>query len=319
MQTFRLVAALALAAACGAALAQAAYPAKPITLLIPFPPGTGNDVIGRAYAVKMAEGLGQPIVADNRAGASGNIAAEAAAKAASDGYTLFCGSGSFTLNMHLSKLNFDLSNFAGISMLGQMAYTLSVPASLPARSVAELVKLAKAKPGVLSGATGGNSTAGYFLLESLNKAAGVEIVPVAYKGTPEAVPDLLAGRVHVLFSLLATSLPLHQGGKAPIIGITGAKRSAVLPDVATFTESGFPMLDMPSWFALLAPAATPRPVITRLNAEAVKAAHLKDVQDQLNKLGVDPGASTPAELDAFLKADYAKWGKAVADSGVSAR
>jgi len=301
----------------GHALAQA-YPTKPITLLIPFPPGTGNDVIGRALGLKLTESIGQPIFPENRAGASGNIAADLASKAAPDGYTLFIASSSFTLNMHVSKVPYTLNNFTGVSLLGRLPYTLSVPASLPAKALPDLVAMAKAKPGALSGATGGNSTAGFFLLEAFKKAAGIFVVPIAYKGTTESIPDLIAERVHMLFAPMVTSLPLQKSGKLRTLGVTGSKRNPLLPDVPTFTEAGFPMLDIPQWFAILVPAGTPRPIVAKLNGEIVKAMRMKDVQDQLSRLGVEPATGTPEETEAFLKRDWANWGKAVKDSGITA-
>ncbi len=301
----------------GTALAQA-YPARGITMIIPFPPGTGNDVIGRALGAKMAESMGQPIIAENRAGASGNIAAEAASKAPADGYTIFIASSSFTLNMHLNKLPYTVGSFTGVSLLGKLPYTLVVPATFSAKSMPELVAMAKARPGALSGATGGNTTAGFFLLETLKKAAGVDIVPVAYKGTTESIADLMAERVHMLFAPMVTSLPLHRSGKLRTLAVTGSKRNSLLPDVPTFTESGFPGLDIPQWFAILTPAGTPRPIVTRLNEEIIKAMRLKDVQEQLGRLGVEPATSTPEEAEAFVKADWANWGKAVKDAGVAA-
>ena len=318
MITVRAVTAVSFAALAltqGQAFAQS-FPSKRITMVVAFSAGVSNDIIGRAMAPKMADGLGQPVIVDNRPGASGNIGAEFVAKSPPDGYTLFIAGGSFTLNMHVTKVNFDVSNFAGVSLLGTLPYTVSAASGLGVKSLSQLVAMAKAKPGALSGATGGNTSAGYFMLDALNKAAGIDVELVAYKGNPEAIADLMAGRVQVMFASMVTSLPPHKSGKLPMLGITGSKRNPLAPDVPTFVESGYPMLDVPQWSGILAPAGTPRPVLTRLSAESVKALRVKEVQDQVAQFGFELSPGSPEEMDAFVKADYAKWGSLVKAAGV---
>lgn len=300
----------------GYAGAQQAYPNKPVKLLIPFPPGTGNDVVGRIMAKKLAEILGQPVVADNRAGASGNIAIEAARNAPPDGYTLVVASTSFSINLYTMKVNFNLSNFTPVAMLGKLPYTLVVPLSVPAKNIKDLADLMRSKPGQYNAASGGPTGTSFFLVESFKKAAGFDIQMIAYKGTTEAVTDLLAGRTHMLFAPMVTGLALYLAGKIQMHGVTGSKRSALMPDVPTFIESGYPTLDIPTWFALLGPEGLPRTVVTQVNDAVARALASKDVIDQMTKVGVEPIGGTPADLDAFLKADTAIWEKMVKESGI---
>lgn len=297
------------------ALAQS-YPTKPITLFIPFPPGTGNDVVGRVIGQKMAESIGQPVVADNRIGATGSIAVELVKNAAPDGYSLLVASSSFAVNLYATRVKYELAHFTPAAMVGRAPFTLNVPQSLPAKSIRELVALARSRPGQLSAASGGNTTTGFFLAELLKRAAGVDIVVVAYKGTTLAVTDLMAERIHLMFAPMVTSVPLYKSGKVQLLGVTGSRRNALIPDVPTFTELGFPMLDIPSWYAFLAPAGTPRAVINKLNAEINKALGSKEVNEQFANLGVEPSINTPEESDAFLKADSAMWARVVRESGI---
>jgi tripartite-type tricarboxylate transporter receptor subunit TctC len=300
----------------GPAMAQQDFPAKPITLLIPFPPGTGNDVVGRIVGNKLSELLGQRVVADNRAGASGNIAVGMAHRAAPDGYTLVVGSTSFSINQHSKKESYPLSGFTPIAMIGQLPYTLIVAKSMPATNIRELVGLLKSNRGQYNAGSGGPTGTSFFLLEEFKKAAGVDIQMVAYKGTTAGVVDLLGGRIQVIFAPMVTSLPHYRAGKIQVEGVTGSKRSALMPEVPTFTESGYPMLDIPTWFAILGPAGLPDDVVKVLSEGVRKALASKEVVEALTRQGVEPGFASPADTRAFLEADSTQWAKRIKAAGI---
>jgi len=300
----------------GGALAQA-WPTKPITLLIPFPPGTGNDIIGRVLGAEMSKTLGQPVVAENRAGVSGNIAMEATAKAAPDGYTLVVGSTSYSINVYTLKGTAPLSAFTPVALIGKLPYTLMVSPQVPARDIKDLVALLKAKKGQYNGATVGPTGTSFFLTVALKQATGVELEIVPYKGTTEAVTDLLDGRVHILFAPMATAIPYYKSGKIKLHGTTGAKRNPLTPDVPSFIESGFPTLDVPSWYGFMGSAGIPRAIVNRINDAANKALATKDSLEKLNNIGIDPSPGTPDDFDAFLKQDSANWAKIVKGAGVT--
>jgi tripartite-type tricarboxylate transporter receptor subunit TctC len=319
MRILTAVGFLAIAALFGAIRpvdAQPAFPSKPITLLIPFPPGTGNDVVGRIVGNKLSEFLGQRVVADNRAGASGNIAIEATRRAAPDGYTLVIASTSFSINLYTMKVNFGLSDFTPVALIGKLPYTLMVAKSVPARTIGELANLLKSRRGQYTAASGGPTGTSFFLLEVFKKAAGFDIEMVPYKGTTAGMVDLIAERTHMMFAPMVTSLPHYRAGKIQLVGVTGAKRSALMPEVPTFIESGYPGLDIPTWFAFLGPAGVPSAIVKRLSDGVAKCLSAQDVVDSLTKVGVEPGFGGPAELDAFLKADTAMWARMVKDSGI---
>lgn len=307
--------ALTLPATIGPGFAQE-FPSRPITLLIPFPPGTGNDVVGRIVGTKMGEHLSQKVVADNRAGASGNIAIEAVRRAAPDGHTMVVASTSFSINMFTMKVNFGLGDFTPIALIGKLPYTLMVNKSVPAQNIKELAALLKAKSGEYNGGSGGPTGTSFFLLDAFSKATGGNVQIVSYKGTTAGVADLLAERTHLMFAPMVTSLPQYRAGKIQVHGVSGSKRSALMPDVATFNESGYPMLDVPTWFAFIGPAGIPADAVRTLNQAVGKALAAKDVVDALSNQGVEPGFASPAETAAFLKADVAMWGRIVRDAGI---
>ena len=311
----RALGACALAGIAACAHAQS-YPAKPVTLLIPFPPGAGNDIVGRVVGSKLSEYMGQRVLAENRTGASGNIAVEAARRAAPDGYTLVVASVSFSINPYTMGASYRLADFTPVAKLGNLPYTLMVVKSLPANTVKELVELLKAKPDQFTAGSGGPTGSTFFLTETFKKAIGVNIVSVSYKGTTEGVVDLLGGRTQMMFSPLATSLPQYRAGKVQVLGITGSKRSALMPSVPTFIEQGYPTVDMSTWFALLGPAGIPANAVKVVSESTAKALQAKDVIDALMNQGIEPAYAGPGELEAFLKADLAMWAKLVKESGV---
>lgn len=293
-----------------------AFPTKPITLLIPFPPGTGNDIVGRLVGNKMSENFGQRVVADNRTGASGHIAVDAARRATPDGYTLVVASTSFAINLQTMKTGHTLADFTPVAMIGKLPYTLMVSKSIPAKNLKELIEHLKARPGQLNAGQGGPTGTTFFLTETLKKTAGVDLQSVPYKGTTAGMMDLLADRMHLMFAPMVTSLPHYQAGKVQVHGVTGNKRSALMADVPTFIELGYPMLDIPTWFAFLGPAGIPRNTVKILSDGVAKALTSKDVIDALGNQGVEPGYGTPAELDAFLKTDTAMWVRLVKEAGI---
>ncbi len=307
----------AVCAACPHGASAQAYPTKPINFIVPFPAGTGNDVIARTVGDKLSKSLGKPVVIENKAGATGGIGGEAAAKAPPDGHTIIIASSTLSINMSVSKVNYDLvKDFAPVILLGTMPYTLLVPVSLPVKSVKELVELAKSKPGQLNFGSNGVGGAPHLLAEMLKMAGQIDIAHVAYKGTNEVVADLLAGRVQLLFAPLVTGRPLVQDGKLRALGVCENKRSPVLPDVPTMAEAGFPALDIPNWYAILAPAGTPKAIVAKLNTEVATIMGMADVKQRLNNLGIESRSSTPEEAAAFIKKDVATWAKVIKDSGV---
>jgi len=295
--------------------AQQDYPTKPIVMLIPFAAGGGNDVVGRIVGAKAAEHLGQRIVPENRTGASGNIAIEATKRAAPDGYTVVVASTSMSVNMYTAKVNYTLADFTPVAQLGRLPFTLMVAPSVPARNMKELVALAKAKPGQFNSATG-TTGMGFFLTEVLKRSAGLDIQAVPYKGAAAGVTDVLADRTQLLFGPISTTMPHARAGKATVVGVTGTKRSELMPEVPTFIEQGHPRLDIPSWFGLIGPASIPAPRVKILADAMAKALAAKDVIDALGAQGVEPAFGTAAELDKFMKADAAMWSKLVQELGI---
>lgn len=294
------------------------YPTKPITIIIPFPPGSGNDTVARILSPKIIEDLKQQIVVDNRPGAGAAIGAEIAARAAPDGYTLFLPSSSNAINMHSARAKYDLvRDFAPVALIGTLPFVLVVPASLPAKSIKELVGLAKARPKEMLFASSGMASTGHLVGEVLRTSTKIDIAHVPYKGGGLAARDLIGGQVHLLFTNLSTMTPFIKAGRLRGLGVSGDKRSTVLPDVPTMAQAGFPQLDMGTWFALLAPAGTPAAIVAQLNKQIVKVVGMPDVRQQLANQGVDPSSSTPEEAGAFLRNDVARWGRIIKEAGVS--
>lgn len=306
------------AAGCGLALHAHAqgYPNKPVTFYVPFGPGSGNDVISRIVAQKISETWTQPIVVENRPGASGGIAMELTAKAKPDGYTAVIASTSHIVNQFVSKVRYDMvKDFAPVSITGSMPYIVAVTQSSSAKSMNELIAFAKARPGKINYAAVPGAVP-HFMGEMLKSARGLDIMMIPYKSTTDAEVDVIAGRVEIWFTTMASALPLMKGNRVRILGVSGEKRAAVLPDVPTMTEAGLPSVDVIVGFFFLAPAATPKPVVDALNCEIVKALDTKDVRDRLAAAGVDPKSSSTETLDALLKSEVARWGKIIKDTGV---
>jgi tripartite-type tricarboxylate transporter receptor subunit TctC len=290
------------------------FPSKPIRFIVPFPPGGGNDTMARTFGQKMTEGLGQQVVIDNRAGAGGNIGAETAARALPDGYTLFLGGvGSHGINPNLqTKLPYDpIKDFAPISLIASAPLVIVVPPSLPVKSVADLVQVAKSRPGELNYASSGTGTIAHLSAELLNSMAKIKLEHVPYKGTGPALTDLLGGRVQVMFNSAVSILPQVRAGKLRAVAMTAAKRSTAMPDLPTVAESGVPGYEAASWYGLLAPARTPRAIVGKLNSEIVRIAQSPDVRERLASDGADPVGNSPEEFNAYIKHELARWARVI--------
>jgi tripartite-type tricarboxylate transporter receptor subunit TctC len=291
-----------------------AYPTKPIRFIVPFPPGGGNDAMARAVGYKLADVLGQQVIIDNRAGAGGVIGAETAAHSLPDGYTLFLGGvGSHGVNPNLNpNLPYDaVKDFAPISLIASAPLLLAVHPSVPSKTVGELIQLAKAKPGQLNFASNGKGSSSHLAAEMFMMMTGTKMEHVPYKGLAPALNDLLSGRVQLMFSSTVAILPHIKAGKLRPLGITGAKRSPALPDIPTIAEAGVPGYVTASWYGVLAPAGTAKPIIDRLAHEISRIVQLPEVRERLSSEGAEPVGSTPAQFAAHIKAELARWAKVV--------
>ena len=305
-----------LAAMSGVARAQSAYPARPVKLVVPFAAGGTTTILARLLAERMGQNMGQPFVVDNRPGAGGNVGMDLVAKAEPDGYTILMGPIGLAINPALyARMPFDpIRSLAPIGLYAGVPNLLVVHPSVPAASVKELIAHARANPGKLNYASNGNGTSSHLAAEMLKTAAGVDITHVPYKGGAPAMQDLIGGQVSMLFDQMPAVLPQVQGGRVRALGVSSAKRSAAAPDVPAIAES-VPGFDMTVWFGLLAPAGTPKEVITRLNAEMLKVLKDPAFQTQLAGMGVTPMPSSPDEFSTFLRNETVRWGKVVKDSG----
>jgi tripartite-type tricarboxylate transporter receptor subunit TctC len=300
-----------------AALAQA-FPSKPIRVIVPFPPGGTSDILARVVGQKMAEGLGQPVVVENRPGASGTIGSAVVAKSAPDGYTLISGSTTTTVvAAYLYRsLAFDpVKDFQPVSRLASVPSVLIVHPSVSAKSVAEVIALAKAQPGKIHYSSGGAGTTQHLGGELFRYMANVDIVHVAYKGGAPALNDLIGGQVAMSFEPLPTAVSHIKGGKVRALAVTTPARIAALPEVPTIAET-LPGYEMSIWFGFLAPAGTPREVANRLNAEVVKALQAPDVRERLQGQGVDPIGDTVDEFAANMRAESARWAEFAKATGL---
>ena len=311
-----------LAASCFAsATAFAAYPDRPIRLIMPYPAGGSIDTAGRAVAQKLAEHFGQQIVIDNRTGSGGTIGTETAARAAPDGYTLVMGgTGTLALSPHLQRnLPYDsVRDFTPVTMLIASPYVLVVHPSVPANSVKELIALAKARPGQIDYASGGNGSAPHFASEMFNAAAGVKLTHIPYKGSTPAVIDLIGGQVQVMFTGIPSVLAYIRSNRTRVLAVTGQTRTAALPDVPTVVESGVPGYVVTPWFGLLVPARTPPAIVATLHREIVKILHSPALRERFASEGIDPVGDTPEHFAAYVKEELVKWGKVVKATGMRA-
>ena len=315
-----LLVAMAAMLAVSHAAAQGRYPERPIHLLVGFPAGSTADFAARLVGQKWSEAMGRPVVVETVAGAAGNIALERVAKAAPDGYTLALAvNAQLTVNPSLYKLAYDPTrDLVPISQLYGAANFLVVPPAVQAKTFEELLALARAQPGTLTFASGGGGSSPHIAAELLKSAARLDIRHVPYKGVVAGVPDLLAGRVTMMFAPSTVALPPIRSGKLRALAVTSLKRSAALPDVPTVAESGFPGFEATLWGGLVAPAGTPPSVIQKLHAESVNALRQAEVQTRLAESGLEPIGSTPAEFAAVIKAEIPKWAKLISESSIRA-
>jgi tripartite-type tricarboxylate transporter receptor subunit TctC len=296
------------------------YPERPIRLIVPFAPGGTSDLLGRVVGAKLAEALGQTVVVDNRGGAGGSLGAALAAQSPADGYTLLVPHVGLAFNETLyPKRTYDaVRDFAPVSKLGETPNSVVVNNNFPVKSVKELVALARKQPGRINYGSAGVGSAAHLAMALLEHAAGVSFNHVPYKGGGPSMIATTAGEVDFSMPAFPTSVPHIKAGRMRIIAVTGAAREPTMPDVPTVAESGVPGYEFGIWFAMFAPAATPKAIVTRLNQEIVKALATPEMKDQLYKVGVNAGSSTPEELGKLLKADVQRWAKVIKDAKIPA-
>ena len=291
------------------------YPAKPIRWVT----GGGPDAMARILGQKFTDAWGQQVVVEERGGGGGMLSAEAVAKSPPDGYTLLLATGTHTINPNFFKLSYDMvRDFAPVTLIATIPFVLTVHPSLPVKTVNDLVKLAKARPGELNYTSGGNGSPGHLIGEMFKSMTGVNIVHVPYKTVAQGVTGLIAGQAQIMFTVGPSAVPQIKAGRIRGVAVTTLKRSASLPELPTIAESGLPGFDAPAWNGVLAPAGTPAAIVSRLRDEIVKDLKLPDVVERIAVLGFEPVGSTPQEFGDFVKAELAKWAKVAKESGARA-
>jgi len=300
------------------AAAAQSFPVRPVRILVPLSPGSVTDLLARTVGEKLTERWGQQVVVENRPGAASVVGTGIAAMAAPDGYTLLMVSnGHAVIGSLYSKLPFDpIKDFSGITRVASVTLVLVTPATLPAATLKEFIALARAKPGALNYASAGLGSTAYVSAELFKSVAQVNIVHVPYKGLPEALTDTMTGRVQMYFLGLVGGLPHIQAGRVRALAVSIPKRAPALPEVPTMEEAGLPGFDYDAWFGLLTLAKVPRPLVARLHRDVVRVLDLPDVRARLSGTGADPTPNTPEQFDALIRADAAKLGKILRDSGI---
>ena len=306
---------------CATPLAAQEYPVKPVRILVGFAPGGGIDISARALAPGLSAALGQQVIVDNRPGAGSNIAAEIAARAAPDGYTLLLASIAIAINPSLyGKVAYDpVRDFAPVGQTGAMSNILVVHPVLPVKTVKEFVALAKRQPGKLSYATPGAGSSAHFAGELFRTTAGIDISAIPYKGGGQAVIDVVAGHVPIFFGAVPVVMSHVRDGRFKALAVTTAKRAAAMPEVPTIAEGGYPGYEVNNWYGLVAPAGTPRAVIDRLAREATAVIGSREVAKRLSDLGHEAITSTPDQFGAYIKSEIPRWAKIVKETGVKAQ
>ena len=294
------------------------YPSKPVRVIVNFPPGAGTDIATRLVTAKLSEMLKQQFLVDNRAGAAGNIGVELAARAAPDGYTLLTATAAAAISQTVfTRISFDLNrDFTPVAMIASAPFVLAVHPAVPAKSLQELIALAKSQPGRLSYATPGTGSSPHLAGELLKMQAGIDILHVPYKGMVPAATDVMGGNVPILFGNTLVVVPNVRSGRLRGLAITSARRSSVAPELPTIAESGFPGFESGTWYGMMAPAGTPREIVTRLNGAVTRIVQLADVREKLIALGAEPLSGTPAQMGDFVRTEIAKWGKVAKAAGV---
>lgn len=310
-----LAAALLLTAIALPARAQAAFPSRPITLVVPFSPGGGNDILARAIAPRLGKLLGQTVIVDNRPGAGGNLGTDFVAKSAPDGHTLVIASSQIVMNPYLGmKVPFRVEkDFAPVGRIASVPIVLVAGTGQPFKTLPEFVQYAKSKPGTLSYSSPGNGTPQHLAGEVFAKLTKTELLHVPYRGTGPSIADLMGGQVQASFATFASAIQFVRTGKLRALGIAGAQRTALLPDLPTFGEAGIKGYDAALWYSLLAPARTPKPVVDKLNAALQAVLASPDVAASLAQQGFEPQPSSPAELQAYIHSEMARWERLVVD------
>ena len=316
----RTALALLLALFFNLAQAQEAWPSRPVRFILPFPPGGGTDILGRLIAERLAANLGQPVVTENRGGAGGNVGAEAAARSAPDGYTIVLVAPSLAISPTLySKLNYDpVKDFAPVSLVATVPNVMITQASLPVQTLQDFIAFARSKPGALNFGSGGAGTSNHLAGELFNIVTGAKLVHVPYKGVNLAMQDVLAGNVHLVFIGIPAAAPHIKAGRLRALAVVARERSQALPEVPTVAEAGLRDFEVTTWYGVLAPAATPRPIVSRLNSELGKIMHSPELKERLAATGTEPLTSTPEEFAAYIKREIAKWGEVIRKAGVKA-
>lgn len=297
-------------------LAQA-FPAKPVKIVVPYPPGGTNDIVVRLLAQKLGDSMGQPFVVENKPGASGNLGAEQAARAAPDGYTLLLVTTGHSIHPSLYKnLRYNIkTDLTPVSELTRGPMLVMVTPSLPYKTVRDVIAAAKAKPGSINFGSAGNGSSTHLATELLSSMAGVKMTHIPYSGSAPAMADVMAGNAQLVMDLMFSALPQVNGGKLRAIAITGAKRSPLLPNVPTVAESGVPGFETLAWNGLMAPASTPKPIIDKLNAEIHKALDAPEMKERLRAQGFEPSPGTPEQFGALIRSEIDRWAKVVKTSG----
>jgi len=317
----RITATLLLTLVLAAAASAQSFPNKTIRILVGFAPGGSTDIVARLIAQKMTDNVGQQVVVDNRPGAGGIIAAEILSKSPPDGYTMFaCTTGNFAIIPYLYKTvpyNAD-KDLVPVTQTGSLPYIVDVHPSLPVKNIREFIAFVKPRPGQINYASSGVGTASHLSAAYFASAAGLDLVHVPYKGTGNAMGDLLAGQVVMMFDQPVSSLPLIKAGKLKVLGISSGKRFPTLPDIPTIAESGVTGFEAVSWSGMCVPGGTPKDIVNRLQVEIAKVLKLPDITNRLMNDGIEPIGGTPAEFQAFIEREKIKWSKVVKDSGARA-
>jgi tripartite-type tricarboxylate transporter receptor subunit TctC len=315
--TLLLSGSAALAAADAGAQSSVSYPNRPLRFIVPYAAGGNGDIVARIIGQRLSTQLGQQVVIDNRAGAGGNVGAELAARAASDGYTLMLGTNTHAINMSLYvKPGYDLQkDFAPIALATSAPMVLLVPVSLPAKTLKEFIALAKAQPNKLNYGSGGSGSSPHVIAELLKSMAGIQLTHVAYKGVAQATTDLIAGQIQMLFNSTSTALTQIQAGRLRGLAISTATRSTHAPGIPTLAESGVPGFDASIWQGIFTMARTSPETVARLNREVVTALGANEVKEQMTTAGVDTQPSTPAQLAAYVRDEIARWAQVIKASG----
>ena len=310
---------IALLAAVSVAHAQESYPSRPVRLILPFPPGGPTDILGRLISERLGARLGQPVVIENRGGAGGNVGAEAAARSAPDGYTIVLVAPSLAISPTLyAKLNYDpVRDFAPISLIATVPNVVVTQVSHPA-TLREFIAAAKAKPGTMNFGSGGAGTSNHLAGELFNLLTGAKLIHVPYKGVNLAMQDVMAGRIDFVVIGVPAAAPQLKAGRLRALAVISRERLPALPEVPTVAEAGLPGFEVTTWYGILAPAGTPRPVVARLNDELVKIMHSPEMTERLAGIGTDPVTSTPEEFAAYIRAEIAKWGDVIRKAGLKA-